>query len=129
MGLFNKQNGSETENRRNRRTPAESARVNDTVNVELWKSDDGQGRLSWGITRHNASGAPFRTFHPDHLPACVEGLAFLANVLSKAKAVHPVIGADLTALAVDLDEVVAKHKARVIPQSVKAIETNGILAA
>jgi len=82
MRLFGRK--AATKEDRPRREPAQVAQIVPGIVAQIWSAlrENGQ-RLDWSIARarkeSDGEGAPYRTFRPKDLPACVKALAFLSE--------------------------------------------------
>ncbi len=126
MSLFSTKQQNENRSNGNRFRPTESARVNETVIVDLWVSDKG---TSWGLSRVNPGGGnSYRTMKPEQLGDAVEALAFLSSVFAKDPNCPIDLKNDFIAMNRELQAVVDKAKGGFQEKQNGEVKT-GLLAA
>ncbi|QDV73661.1 hypothetical protein [Botrimarina mediterranea] len=125
MSLFgNNKNGSR--NREGRRfTSTESARVNETTEVDLFVADDG---AFWGLSRTNPNGGrSYRLLKPEQCRDAAEAVGFMASVFAKDPNCPIDLQSELSELSKRIEAVVSEVKAMARPNG--ATKPTGLLAA
>ncbi|QDV74549.1 hypothetical protein [Botrimarina mediterranea] len=105
--------------------PTESARVNESTEVDLFVADNG---TYWGLSRVNPNGGrSYRLLKPEQCRDAVEAVGFMAQVFAKDPNCAPDLKAELSALSARLETVVAEVKELAAPNG--ETRPSGLLAA
>ena len=90
-------------------TPTETARVNETTEVDLFVAENG---TYWGLSRTNPEGGrSFRLLKPEQCRDAAEAVGFMASVFAKDPQCPVDLKAEFNALSAGIEEVVRRVKA------------------
>lgn len=124
MSLFSNRNGNRY-GRTSSYTPSETARVNESTEVDLFVAENG---TYWGISRVNPNGGrSYRLLRPEQCRDAAEAVGFMASVFAKDPNCAPDLKAELSALSERIESVVADVKQLAAPNG--EAKPTGLLAA